>query len=67
VPFTAFFGFAAYVLGRLMEEKLRQAMILSRGSFTTFIENRIAAVLLAVAAAIVVIAVLLGSLWRYSP
>jgi putative tricarboxylic transport membrane protein len=74
VLFTAFFGFAGYVLyklgfepaplllgyvlGRLMEEKLRQAMILSRGSFMTFVENPIAAVLLAVAVAIVAIAVL---------
>lgn len=74
VLFTAFFGFAGYVLyklgfepaplllgyvlGRLMEEKLRQAMILSRGSFMTFIENPIAAVLLAIAVAIVAIAVL---------
>ena len=47
-----------YVLGRLMEEKLRQAMILSRGSFMTFLENPIAAGLLFIAAAIIVIAVL---------
>ena len=74
VLFTAFFGFAGYgliklgfepaplllgyVLGRLMEEKLRQAMILSRGSFTTFVENPIAAGLLLVAIAIVAVAVL---------
>ena len=73
VLFTAFFGFfgyalykmgfepapllLGYVLGRLMEEKLRQAMILSRGSFMTFLENPIAAGLLAIAAAIIVIAV----------
>ena len=74
VLFTAFFGFfgyalykmgfepapllLGYVLGRLMEEKLRQAMILSRGSFMTFLENPIAAGLLFIAAAIIVIAVL---------
>jgi putative tricarboxylic transport membrane protein len=74
VLFTAFFGFVGYaliklgfepaplllgyVLGRLMEEKLRQAMILSRGNFATFVENPIAAGLLIVAAVIVAVAVL---------
>ncbi len=74
VLFTAFFGFVGYgliklgfepaplllgyVLGRLMEEKLRQAMILSRGSFATFIENPIAAGLLVIAVVIVAVAVL---------
>jgi putative tricarboxylic transport membrane protein len=74
VLFTAFFGFAGYVLykfgfepaplllgyvlGRLMEEKLRQAMILARGDFMTFVYNPIAAGMLAVAVIVVIIAVL---------
>ena len=74
VAFTAFFGLVGYlliklgfepaplllgfVLGRLMEEKLRQALIISRGSFMTFIERPISAGLLVVAVIIMVIAVL---------
>jgi putative tricarboxylic transport membrane protein len=74
VYFTAFFGLAGYVfiklglepapmllgfvLGRLMEEKLRQALALSEGSFMTFVERPVAAVLLVLAAAVMVIAVL---------
>jgi len=74
VLFTAGFGFLGYilyklefepaplllgfVLGKLMEEKLRQAMILSRGSFTTFFERPVSAGLLAVALIILVVAVL---------
>ena len=76
VYFTAFFGLAGYlfiklglepapmllgfVLGRLMEEKLRQALALSEGSFMTFVERPVAASLLALAAAVIVIAVLPG-------
>jgi putative tricarboxylic transport membrane protein len=71
---TAFFGFVGYVLfklgfepapmllgfvlGKLMEEKLRQALILSRGSFSTFIDRPLSAGLLAVAAVLLVIALL---------
>jgi putative tricarboxylic transport membrane protein len=74
VALTAFFGLVGYVLiklgfepaplllgfvlGRLMEEKLRQALIISRGSFMTFIERPISAVLLVVAVVVLVIAVL---------
>ena len=74
VYFTAFFGLAGYVfiklglepapmllgfvLGRLMEEKLRQALALAEGSFMTFVERPVAAVLLAIAAAVMLIAVL---------
>jgi putative tricarboxylic transport membrane protein len=74
VFFTAFFGAAGYalikfglepapmllgfVLGRLMEEKLRQALALSEGSFMTFVERPVSAGLLLVALAIIVIAVL---------
>ena len=47
-----------FVLGRLLEEKLRQALIISRGSFMTFIERPISAGLLLVAVAILVIALL---------
>ena len=61
VLFTAFFGFVGYilikfgfepaplllgfVLGKLMEEKLRQALVLSRGSFMTFVERPVSAAL----------------------
>jgi putative tricarboxylic transport membrane protein len=74
VYLTAFFGFVGYVLiklglepapmllgfvlGRLMEEKLRQALALSEGSFMTFVERPISAVLLLLAAVVIVIAVL---------
>ncbi len=74
VAFTAFFGLVGYlliklgfepaplllgfVLGRLMEEKLRQALIISRGSFMTFVERPISLGLLIVAAIILVIALL---------
>jgi len=74
VYFTAFFGLAGYVfiklglepapmllgfvLGRLMEEKLRQALALSEGSFMTFVERPVAAGLLVLAAAVMVIALL---------
>ncbi|MBM3607065.1 MAG: hypothetical protein FJX29_01225, partial [Alphaproteobacteria bacterium] len=72
VLFTAFFAFCGYllikfgyepaplllgfVLGRLMEEKLRQSLILSRGSFMTFIERPISAILLFIALALLIIA-----------
>ena len=74
VYFTAFFGLVGYafikfglepapmllgfVLGRLMEEKLRQALALSEGSFMTFVERPVAAVLLLLALVVMVIAVL---------
>jgi putative tricarboxylic transport membrane protein len=74
VYYTAFFGLVGYVLikfglepapmllgfvlGRLMEEKLRQALALSEGSFMTFVERPVSAVLLLIAAAVLVIAVL---------
>ena len=32
-----------FVLGKLMEEKLRRALILSRGSFATFVERPVSA------------------------
>ena len=72
--FTAFFGFVGYalikfglepapmllgfVLGRLLEEKLRQALVLSRGSLMTFVERPVSAVLLVLAAAILIVALL---------
>ena len=74
VLLTALFGLAGYVfikfgfepaplllgfvLGRLMEEKLRQALIISRGDFMTFVINPVAAVLLFISFAIIVLAVL---------
>ncbi len=47
-----------FVLGRLMEEKLRQALVISRGSFKTFIDRPLSAGLLAISLILVVIAVL---------
>ena len=74
VLFTAFFGLFGYVvlklgfepapmllgfvLGKLMEEKLRQSLILSRGSFMTFVERPISGVLLAIAIIMLVVALL---------
>ncbi|MBJ6124491.1 tripartite tricarboxylate transporter permease [Microvirga splendida] len=74
VMFIAFFGLVGYmliklgfepapmllgfVLGRLMEENLRRALIISRGSLETFIERPVSAGLLAVAAILLVIALL---------
>jgi putative tricarboxylic transport membrane protein len=74
VFFMAFFGLVGYVLiklglepapmllgfvlGRLMEEKLRQALALSEGSFMTFVERPVSAGLLLLALAVMVIAVL---------
>ena len=47
-----------FVLGRLMEEKLRQAMAISQGKFQTFIDHRIAAVLLAMTLVAAIVAVM---------
>jgi putative tricarboxylic transport membrane protein len=47
-----------FVLGKLMEENLRRALIISRGSLTTFIERPISAVLLAVALVLLILALL---------
>lgn len=74
VYFTAFFALLGYimiklgfepapmllgfVLGKLMEEKLRQSLILSRGSFMTFVERPVSGVLLAIAVIMLVIALL---------
>jgi putative tricarboxylic transport membrane protein len=46
------------VLGKLMEEKLRQALVISRGSFMTFVERPLSAGLLAIALLIIVVALL---------
>jgi putative tricarboxylic transport membrane protein len=45
-----------FVLGRMMEENLRQALIISQGRFTTFLERPLSAFLLAVAVVLLVIA-----------
>jgi putative tricarboxylic transport membrane protein len=74
VMLTAFFGAFGYalyrfgfepaplllgfVLGRLMEEKLRQALVISRGNILVFVERPVSAVLLLLAAAVLVVAVL---------
>ncbi|MBM3539212.1 MAG: tripartite tricarboxylate transporter permease [Alphaproteobacteria bacterium] len=47
-----------FVLGRMMEENLRQALIISRGSLWTFVERPISAVLLALGVALLVVAIL---------
>jgi putative tricarboxylic transport membrane protein len=47
-----------FVLGRLMEEKLRQALVIARGSFMTFLERPLSAGLLVLALILVLIAVL---------
>ena len=73
VMLTAFFGGFGYVLyrfgfepaplllgfvlGRLMEEKLRQAMVISRGNIMVFVERPVSAVLLVLAAIVLVVAV----------
>ncbi|MBO1908730.1 tripartite tricarboxylate transporter permease [Microvirga sp. 3-52] len=74
VMFIGLFGFVGYmlikfgfepapmllgfVLGKLMEENLRRALIISRGDMMTFIDRPISAGLLAVAAILLVIALL---------
>ena len=47
-----------FVLGRLMEEKLRQALILGRGDFLTFVANPVSAILLVISLGVVAVAVL---------
>jgi putative tricarboxylic transport membrane protein len=47
-----------YVLGKLMEEKLRQALVISRGSFWTFVERPLSGGLLVLTLVLVVIALL---------
>jgi putative tricarboxylic transport membrane protein len=47
-----------FVLGRLMEENLRRALIIARGDMMTFLERPISATLLAIALFLLVIALL---------
>jgi putative tricarboxylic transport membrane protein len=47
-----------FVLGPLLEDHLRRALIISRGDLTTFVERPVSAVLLVVAAAALVLAIL---------
>jgi len=74
IMFIGFFGLVGYaliklgfepapmllgfVLGKLMEENLRRALILSRGDLTTFLERPVSAGLLAVAVVLLVLALL---------
>src|ERR671911_256999 len=74
VMFIGFFGLVGYtlmkfgfepapmllgfVLGKLMEENLRRALIISRGEMSTFVTHPISAGLLAVAALLLIIALL---------
>ncbi|HEV2557981.1 MAG TPA: tripartite tricarboxylate transporter permease [Microvirga sp.] len=74
VMFIGFFGLVGYaliklgfepaplllgfVLGKLMEENLRRALIISRGEMTTFIDRPVSAGLLAVALILLVVALL---------
>jgi putative tricarboxylic transport membrane protein len=46
------------VLGRLMEEKLRQALVISRGSFMTFVERPLSGSMLLLSLILMVIAIL---------
>ena len=46
-----------FVLGKMMEENLRQALIISRGDAMTFIERPISVVLLVIAAAMLALAI----------
>jgi putative tricarboxylic transport membrane protein len=47
-----------FVLGRLLEEKLRQALSISQGSYWTFLEHRMAAAMLAMAIIAIIVAAL---------
>ncbi len=47
-----------FVLGRLLEEKLRQALAISQGSAWTFIDHKIAACMLALSLVAIIVAVL---------
>jgi putative tricarboxylic transport membrane protein len=47
-----------FVLGKLMEEKLRQALVISRGTFMTFVDRPLSGGLLLLALVLIVIAVL---------
>ena len=47
-----------FVLGRLLEEKLRQALAISQGSYWTFLEHKLAAGMLAVALLALIVALL---------
>jgi putative tricarboxylic transport membrane protein len=47
-----------FVLGKLMEENLRRALLISRGHLTTFIERPVSAALLSVAALVLVAAII---------
>jgi putative tricarboxylic transport membrane protein len=47
-----------FVLGKLMEEKLRQALVIARGDLMVFIDRPLSATLLALALAILIIALL---------
>jgi putative tricarboxylic transport membrane protein len=47
-----------FVLGRMMEENLRQALMISRGNLMTFVERPIAAILIVIALAMLTVAVL---------
>ena len=74
VALTAFFAVAGYglsklgfelaplllgfVLGRLMEEYLRRALVLARGELSTFLTRPVSAALLAAAVAVLAVAVL---------
>ncbi|MCB4769733.1 tripartite tricarboxylate transporter permease [Ancylobacter sp. Lp-2] len=47
-----------FVLGRMMEENLRQALMISRGSFLTFVERPIAAFFIVLAIVMLVVGIL---------
>jgi len=47
-----------FVLGKLMEEKLRQALVISRGSFMVFVNRPLSAGMLALSLVLMVFAIL---------
>jgi len=47
-----------FVLGRLMEENLRRALLISRGSFATLLQRPLAAGLLVVAVVVLLAAII---------
>ncbi len=54
----------AFVLGRILERSLRQALLISRGDLTIFIAKPISAALLGIAA-FMIVCTLVVSLYRH--
>ncbi|PWC87494.1 hypothetical protein TSH100_10305 [Azospirillum sp. TSH100] len=54
-----------FVLGPMLEENFRRAMVISRGSFTTFIERPISATLLGLIAVVIIVNLILSLRGRH--